>query len=68
MLDFSKELPVDTSKLKESEIRQLRDYVFERTISDQSWDHVRQRWMTDYEREWLLRYAREMVRTRNTKK
>jgi hypothetical protein len=68
MINFDKELPPDTSKLTIAEVRQLRDFVFERALSDMSWDQVYHRWMNPVEREWLLRYAREMQRTRNTKK
>jgi hypothetical protein len=68
MIDFTKELPADISKLSVEDIRQLRDYVFERKLSDVSWSQVVSRWMLLSEQEWLLRYAREMQRTRNTKK
>ena len=68
MIDFTKELPPDTTQMNQSDVRQLRDYVFERTLSDTSWSQVALRWMVPEEREWLLRYAREMQRTRNTKK
>jgi hypothetical protein len=68
MINFTKELPVDTEKMSHWEVKELRDFVFERTISDLSWMQVSHRWMNPVEREWLLRYAREMQRTRNTKK
>ena len=67
MTDFNKPLPEDSSHFTEREIRQLRDYVFEKTLSDESWNNVAHRWMNPAEREWLLQTARAMQTTRMKK-
>lgn len=64
MMDFTKPLPSTTSKMTEDDIRALRDFVFEKTLSDESWNHVSHRWLVPIEREWLLQTARAMQTTR----
>ena len=68
MIDFNKPLPADTSRMGWADIKALRDYVFERTISDESWNQISHRWMVPNEREWLLQTARAMQTTRMSKK
>lgn len=68
MIDLSKPLSVDPQKLTEPEIRQLRDYVFERKLSDPSWQQVSHRWMVPTERAWLVRTATAMQTTRIPRK
>lgn len=68
MIDFTKPIPEITEKLTNAEIRQLRDYVFDRTISDASWAQVSHHWDHPYERAWLLQNARAMQTTRMRKK
>lgn len=68
MIYFTKPLPADGSAFVEADIRALRDYVFEKTLSDVSWRQVAHRWMTRSEREWLLQTARAMQSTRMPRK
>ena len=68
MIDFNKPLPDDASHFTDAEIRQLRDYVFERSLSDESWSNVEHRWKNPVERAWLLQTGRAMQSTRMKKK
>ena len=68
MIDFNKPLPTTIDWMTDADVRALRDYVFERKLSDESWKQVAHRWRNPVEQKWLLQTATAMQTTRMPKR
>ena len=53
-------MSISLTELTESEVRRLRDLVFDQVSSDKNWESCREYWLKPEETAWLVQRARTM--------